>query len=260
MRIARICRSSREAGARVAGERRTDRDVMLIVAPDFERHIDLPGAGPCPRPVEIERSGTGFSDLVSLRVYRFARGVTIDGEAEDDEVFIVVMRGQAGIVITQADQAAEAFSLACDGGLRAVYMPPHAAYRLTAAGDCDIAYARARPTGVGLPPVRGFAVTGTRLEITGHAQAMDLALVAARAGEVIALGANGRWPERFVHVRGDQAISVAFDGAHLGDWSTVALAVGEPGDMTVEAGTGEILLIAAATNRDPATWGASRTV
>jgi hypothetical protein len=226
---------------------------MLIVRPDFDRRIDLPGAGPCPRPVEIERSGSGLSDLVSLRVYTFAQGAIIGGEAEDDEVFIVVMRGEAGIAITQAARAAEAFTLTCDGALRAVYMPPHAAYRLTAARDCDIAYARARPDGPGFPPVRGFTATGTRLDITGHAQGMDCALIAARAGERIELGANGRLPERFAHVRGDQAISVAFDGASLGDWSTVALAVGEPGDMTVEAGTGEILLIAAATNRGPET-------
>jgi len=219
---------------------------MLIVAPDFERRIDLPGAGPCPRPVEIDHTGTGFSELVALRVYSFAKGVAIDGKAEDDEVFIVAMRGTVHIAITQAGQAARDFALSDGPGLRVVYMPPHAAYRLSAQSDCDIAYARARPNGSDAPKVDGFAATGGRLDIAGHAQGMDLMLVAAQAGDNIELGAD----ERFVHVRAHGSISAKLKGASLGDWSTVALAAGEAAALTVEAGSGEILLIAAATRGD----------
>ncbi len=59
---------------------------MLIVGPDFERWIGLPGAGPCPRSIDIDRSRTGFSNLVSLRVYSFAGGVVINCEGEADGV------------------------------------------------------------------------------------------------------------------------------------------------------------------------------
>jgi hypothetical protein len=55
---------------------------MQVIEPDFDRMIELPGVGPTPRPVDIDQSVTGFRDLVSLRIYEFADGTTIDGEAE----------------------------------------------------------------------------------------------------------------------------------------------------------------------------------
>ena len=100
---------------------------MVIVEPDFERRIDLPGAGPCPRPVDIDRNKADLSRLVSLRVYSFAAGVEIDGEAEEDEVYIVLMRGLARFAVFVAGAQVGDFALDTTGGARALYMPPHSA-------------------------------------------------------------------------------------------------------------------------------------
>jgi len=213
---------------------------LRLFRPDFDRRIDLPGAGPCPRPVDIDRSVTGFSRLVALRVYSFAQGVAIDGEAEGDEVFIVLMRGRADIAISSGGHPHGPFLLRDDGGMRAVYMPPHAAYRLSAIDDCDIAYARVQPRGTTFRDVRGFAPTSGRLDIVGHADGMDLALVTLDAGPDL-----GRLPERFVHVRSDNAFVATLCGERLGDWDSVAIDSGEAAVLDVQAGTADILIISA---------------
>ena len=217
---------------------------LVVVRPDHDRRIDLPGAGPCPRPVDIDRSLTGFSDLVSLRVYSFAQGFSIAGEAEGDEVFIVLMRGKADIVIGSDGDRTDTFSLRRDDGQRVVYMPPHATYRLTAmTGGCDIAYARAVPGAPIFPAVRGFAPTAARLDIVGHAQGMDLALSLVRVGEHI--GFDERRAERFVHVRSDTDGVATIAGERLSDWDSVILGDGRNAMLEVSTGTAEILVIRA---------------
>lgn len=225
---------------------------MLIVRPDFERHIDLPGAGPCRRPVDVDRSRTGFSDLVSLRVYSFAAGVRIDGEAEGDEVFIVLMRGAADIAISQNGGRVGAFSLRREGGSRVAYMSPHASYRLTAVADCDIAYARAEPLVAELPEVRGFAPVGNRLDVTGHATGMKLALSTVRAGEEFGLAKDARAPERFVHIRADDEMTATIAGERLGDWDSAVLGDGERALLEVQTGTADMLTISASRYRNAA--------
>lgn len=230
---------------------------MLIIRPDFERRIDLPGAGLCSRPVEIDRSCTHFSNLVSLRVYSFVQGVTIDGDAEDDEVFIVLMRGQAKIMIAKDDNKTDTFSLHCDGGSRAVYMSPHASYRLTAGTNCDIAYARVEPLGTELPETRGFATTGNQLNIIGHATGMDLAFATVLAGEAIVPAEDGRSPERFVHLRAADEMRAIIAGEPLGDWDTAALDDGESATISVETGAADILTIRASQSRNAVSKGAT---
>jgi hypothetical protein len=255
----RTCRSSREAGgstirggvaeANGLGRVGTAGD-MLIVRPDFARTIDLPGAGLCRRPIDIDRSRTGFSNLVSLRVYSFAAGVGIDGEAEGDEVFIVLMRGAADIAISQDGRTVGAFSLRREGGTRIVYMPPHASYRLTAAADCDIAYARAEPSGTKLPEVRSFAPDADRLDVAGHATGMNLALATVRAGEVVGLCEDGQSPERFVHIRAGDGTTATIGGDRLGDWDTAVLHDDEMDLIEIETGTAEILTVSASRRRN----------
>lgn len=228
---------------------------MLIVRPDFERRIDLPGAGPCPRPVDIDRSRTGFSDLVSLRIYSFAQGVAIDGEAEEDEVFIVLMRGEAEIAISKDGLHTGTFSLSRYRGTRAVYMPPHASYRLMALGDCDIAYARAQPLEPELPDTRAFAAAGDRLDIIGHATGMDLALATLLAGEQVRPMSGGRRPERFIHLRAGDAMAATIAGEPLGDWDSVALADGEGTEIRIGAGAADILTISASKSPKTASTG-----
>ncbi len=230
---------------------------MLIIRPDYERWIDLPGAGPCPRPVDVDRSRTGFSNLVSLRVYSFARGAVIDGEAEGDEVFVVLMRGEADIAISQGGRQVGGFSLSLEGGSRAVYLPPRASYRLTAIADSDIAYARVAPLGTELPKPRAFAPIAERLDIIGHATGMDLAFSTLMAGETLGLAADGRSPERFVHLRAADEMRAIIAGESLGDWDTVALDAGEITIIKIETGAADILTISASTGRNAASKGAT---
>jgi 5-deoxy-D-glucuronate isomerase len=94
---------------------------MQVIPPDFDRTVDLPGVGPTPRPVDVDRGVTGFRDLVSLRVYDFADGTVIEGEAEEDEVLVTLLSGAVEIAVTGAREAA--FRLDADGDW-AIYLPP----------------------------------------------------------------------------------------------------------------------------------------
>ena len=218
---------------------------MLIVRPDFDRKIDLPGAGPCPRPVDIDGANTCFSDLVSLRVYSFAEGVMIDGEAEEDEVFIVLLRGRADLIVSGDERRSGSFQLQRGGGSRVVYLPPHVSYRLSAITDCDIAYARGKPNGQKMPPVLGFTPGADRLDIIGHAVGMELALATVAAGHPAMFSNDAPLPERFIHVRSDGAVTATIAGETMGNWDTVALNAGESALITVHTGTADILIISA---------------
>lgn len=228
---------------------------MLILRPDFDRRIDLPGTGPCSRPVDIDRSQTGFARLVSLRVYSFAQGLVIDGEAEGDEVFIVLMRGQAGIAVSVDGGEVGAFSLDRNGGSRAVYLPPHAAYRLTATADCDIAYARVDPLAADLPAPRDFAPAGNRLDIIGHATGMDLVLATLGAGEQLAAAEDADARERLIHLRAAGEMTASIAGEPLSDWDSVALDEGQNSLLEVATGAADILTISASTSRNTASKG-----
>lgn len=217
---------------------------MFIVKPDFERRIDLPGAGPCARPVDIDRALTGFTQLVSLRVYTFVEEAVIDGEAEADEVIIVLMRGRADVTVSSGGRQAGSFSLCQAGGTRAVYMPPQASYRLTAAAECDIAYARAAPGDMKLPDTCGFVSAADRLDIADHALSMDVVIAAVRAGENCPLSEDGGSPERLMHVRSN-GMTAAIAGQSISDWDSIVIADGERALLEVETGTAEILIVSA---------------
>lgn len=218
---------------------------MLIVRPDFDHQIDLPGAGPCPRPVDIDRSHTGFSELVSLRVYSFAEGVVINGEAENDEVFIVLLRGQADVTVSVDRRHSGSFQLQRNRGTRAIYLPPLASYQLSAVSDCDIAYARAKPNGEKIPPVLGFTPGTDRLDIIGHALGMKLVLATVAAGHHANFSSAAPLSERFIHVRSDDAVTATIAGETMGNWDSVALAANESELLTVHTGSADILTISA---------------
>ncbi|WP_419807906.1 5-deoxy-glucuronate isomerase [Sphingomonas sp.] len=213
---------------------------MMLFRSDFDRRIDLPGAGPCARPTDVDQGRTGFSDLVSLRVYSFVQGMEIDGEAEDDEVFIVLMRGEADLVISSGSAMTE-IPLRHDGGSHVIYMPPSASYRLSAIRDCDIAYARTKPVGGDPRPPRGFAAKGGRLEIIGYATGMDVALATISAGETVDQVEPPS--ERFVHVRSDDGGSASIGEHRLNDWDTIAVGSGERVLLKGHAGSVDMLMI-----------------
>ena len=203
---------------------------MKIIPPDFDRMIDLPGVGPCPRPVDIDQSVTGFRDVVSLRIYDFAAGTVIDGEAEGDEVLIVLLAGAATVAI--AGPAEAEFRLDADGDW-AAHLPPLHHYRLEPIADATVAYARARPLAA-LAPM-AFAPTGGVLSIDATALRLRLRSLGAEADASAGLDAG---LERLVHLTGPARV----DGAALPPAHTLALS---PGDTARVSGEGEALAVAA---------------
>lgn len=219
---------------------------MQIIRPDYNRRIDLPGAGPCPRPVDIDQSVTGFTGLVSLRVYSFSRGMVIHGEAEEDELFIVLMRGVIEVAVDQGAARVGAFSLRHDHGARAVYMPPQSAYLLKAGSDADVAYARVKPISTPLPEVRAFEPVNDRLDVVAHATGMAVTLAVLTPGYPFAgEEASDAPPERLMHMRSDDGGAIVIAGGELADWDTAALASGEVVTVRQANGTVELLTIAA---------------
>ena len=218
---------------------------MRIVEPDFTRLIELPGVGRCPRPVDIDQSVTGFSDLVSLRVYTFARDMIIDGEAEEDELFIVLLRGTVDVDV--AGGLTASFALQTDGGTGAVYLPPHDRYRLHARSDADVAYARARPGDDNAKIARAFDSVDGRLAVVGYADSLSIALSVRAAGNDRALSELGNSVgERLVHIRSNDSGAICVAGQPLRDWQTLALGRGDPGEIDLASGSATVLVVAAA--------------
>lgn len=219
---------------------------MQIFRPDFDRRIDLPGAGPCPRPVDIDQRVTGFADLVSLRVYSFARGAVIDGEAEDDELLIIVMRGAIKLAVEQGGTRVGAFNLRHHQGKRVVYMPPHSGYHLTAMSDADVAYARVKPSETPLPEVRAFGPADDGIEVVGHATGMVATLRILSSTDASAPnGFAGILSERLVHVRSEDGGALDVAGGELTDWDSASLARDETARLHVTRGNVECLTISA---------------
>lgn len=198
---------------------------MKIIPADPSRMIDLPGVGPCPRPVDIDQSVTGFNRLKSLRIYRFAAGPAIEGESEVDEVYIVALDGAAQMQISGAHPLAADLAPG-----HALYMTPHHAYRLTPQTDALIAYSRAEAAGT--VPTHAAGEAGERAEhlrfrVTPLEGGADLPTDPAR--------------ERLVHVVAGQILA----GIDLVSApQTLALRAGEVLPITAE-GAAEVLVVSA---------------
>lgn len=190
---------------------------MKHLPADFSRRIELDGVGPAPRPVDIDQAKTGFSRLVSLRIYSFVQGPPIIGEAEGDEVAIVVLNGRCEIAVTGA--ASVNFVLNAAQGTRAIYLPPNHHYRLSPLGKVDVAYARARSS-VELAP-RSFA--GTPLTDAGAFDSLRFSLRLLADGDVVALG--DAQSERLVFVQSEKPVVIG--DTQLPSWDCVTLAPGE---------------------------------
>jgi 5-deoxy-D-glucuronate isomerase len=117
---------------------------------DLNRKIRLEGVGEVSRPVDIDQSVTGFSQLVSLRIYKFLSGQIINGEAEDDEVCIVFLSGDVTMKVTGKEHHSwtlQGRNNVFDGLPHVVYLPPHYHYKLSPHTDAEVAYARAKAEG-----------------------------------------------------------------------------------------------------------------
>jgi KduI/IolB family len=131
---------------------------MKLIKADHHRRVEIPGLpAPARRPVDIDKSQTGFANLRSLRIYSFDVDSVINGHAEEDEVLIVVLAGSVELTMSDHNSAdsPRPFTLSAASEVHndpcAAYLPPHAAYQLIPQSDADVAYARATPAD-GRPP------------------------------------------------------------------------------------------------------------
>lgn len=216
---------------------------MQVIAPDFARRIDLPGAGPCPRPVDIDQTVTGFKDLVSLRIYSFAPDVAIDGEAEGDELLIILMRGLIELTVTAGGGALSSFVLGEDRATRAIYMPPGSSYHLVARRDADVAYARVRGGTSSVRQSKSFELSNGH--VSGGSAGAAFILDRLAPGTTLLVGEGGGAPERLVHIRTASEGRATINEIALSDWDTVALGRGEAARVMGEGTLIDLLLVSA---------------
>ncbi len=163
---------------------------MKLIKADFDRRIDIPGVPDAvQRPVDIDKSQTGFASLRSLRIYHFEAKSVIDGHAEEDEVLIVVLSGNIELTMSEhgSENTAASFEMsAVSAGhdhVCVAYLPPNGSYRLIAPSDTLVAYARATPRSGRSPRVfsshsrRSQEGVEVLLEEAGHAERLRLQLM-----------------------------------------------------------------------------------
>ncbi len=242
---------------------------MKIIKADHHRRIEIPGVpGPVPRPVDIDRSRTGFANLRSLRVYRFAAKSVIEGHAEEDEVFVVVIAGSIELTVSgdNSGEGSRTFKLAAATTSQeeacVAYLPPQAAYRLVSQTDSEVAYARATPADgpvstVFAPQARkDRSAISALLEETEYARRLQLRLIQIEASQddvsfsPIEAGAMN---EALIHVRtvpGEGAATMTSAGAEqmkLDSWDTACVAPGEHTTLTIAKNSSALVLIVCAS-------------
>ncbi|MEO6213750.1 MAG: 5-deoxy-glucuronate isomerase [Vicinamibacterales bacterium] len=234
---------------------------MKLLEADHDRRIAIHGVqGLVSRPVDIDQSITGFRDLRSLRIYRFGQGSVIDGDAEQDEVFVVVLAGSIEFAVsgTQPDHFELSAAGEVPGRACVAYLPPRHTYRLRSHTGSEVAYARATPEVPreprAFPPGLTAASPGVTVVIDEHAHAERLRLrllqLDTRAGQRD-VSLFDDWPkagELILHVRTEPAegVATAFaaDGASvpLRSWDSCALTRADRPHLRLAAGATAVVL------------------
>ncbi len=238
---------------------------MKLVRPDFDRRIEIEGVpAPVRRPVDIDQEKTGFANLRTLRIYRFEPGSVIDGHAEEDEVFIILLAGSAELLIKAegSDDISVLLSAGADPNNSgcAAYLPPHAVYKLVPREETDVAYARATPVGSIPPKIFFRRVPAPRDGVTvlldemDYAERLRLRLLQIDAAQQ---GTRFRQPEStheaLFHVRNikpaGNATLIDSEGTRieLESWDTVALVAGERPELQLAARSSVLVLIVLAS-------------
>lgn len=209
---------------------------MLIIEPDFDHVIDLPGAGPTPCPVALDSRVTGFMDLGSLQVHELGDRAPIDAGTAEDEMLIVLLAGAMTVTVTGPQE--DKFQLDADGDW-AVYLPPRHFYRLEPLVPATVAQARARSAAASLP--RAFRPINDLLLVEEPAERLRLRLLPLE-GETDASAGLDETTERLVHLTGPATVRSGPVTRDLPPGHTLALA---PGESAMVRGEGENLVVAA---------------
>ena len=237
---------------------------MKRISADHGRTVDISGT-PFPRPVDIDQAQTGFKQLRSLRIYRFAAGSVIDGHAEEDEVLIVVLAGAIQLTLTGSGSAASpqtyVLKAATDpsGSPCVAYLPPEGQYQLLAKESAEVAYARATPAD-GPPPTVFYAQASPAggevsvlLEEFLYPRLLRIRLLEisseAEPLTVQPLEAEKAASESLVHVRTRPeggTVTMVDPNAEtlsLSSWDTMALASGDKPTLAIAKESSALILI-----------------
>jgi hypothetical protein len=239
---------------------------MKLIRADHQRRIEIAGVPePVQRPVDLDRSQTGFANLRSLRIYRFDKDSVIDGHAEEDEVLIVMMAGSVELSMMEQNSGDSprplTLSAASDsqGDPCVAYLPPHGGYRLIARSNAEVAYARATPAGGPPPqvfrshPVRDHSGVTLLVEENNYPQRLRLRLLQVTAAQkdisVLPIQRPEDRCEALVHVRtapAEGVASITREGAtviSLASWDTVTVLPGECPALSFKAGSPALVLV-----------------
>ena len=243
---------------------------MNLIKADHDRRLEIPGVpGLVRRPVDIDQSRTGFTALRTLRIYRFDADSVINGHAEEDEVFIVVIAGSVDLTMSSDNwpDSQRHFKLAAasdsDNTACAAYLPPHAAYQLIPRSEADIAYARATPVDSRPPKVftsqfRTIAAgVRVRLNESTYAERLRLRLmqIDAQQNDVALALINDSEAicETLIHLRtmpAKRSATITRANAAptlLDSWDTVAVARGDRPTLRIDMGSSALAFIIMAT-------------
>ena len=241
---------------------------MMVLQANHDRGVELAGVpGRVPRPVDIDQTHTGFETLRTLRIYRFQPPHVIEGHAEEDEVYIIVLAGSVELAIRSEHWSNNTtrFTLTAANDQSpaacAAYLPPSAEYTLTPLTAADIAYTRARPS-TSRPPA--VFTAATRLDEAGrcvlldesrHAERLRIKLLhvgaGAKAAELTPIRESDHPGEALIHVRTSPAQGAAkmdtpgAPASMLESWDTVAVGPGECPILRIAAGSSAICLVVA---------------
>jgi KduI/IolB family len=238
---------------------------MKLIRADHQRRIEIAGVPePVQRPVDIDRSQTGFANLRSLRIYRFDKDSVVNGHAEEDEVLIVMMAGSVELSMMEQKSGDSPRPLTLSAASDSqddpcvAYLPPHGGYRLVARSDAEVAYARATPARGPKPqvfrsqPLRDHSGVTLLVEENEYPQRLRLRLLQVTATQKdISVLPIQRWEDRceaLVHVRTAPAEGVATirqQGATvipLASWDTVTALPGEFPALSFKAGSSALVL------------------
>ena len=236
---------------------------MHVLKADHDRGVELAGVpGRVPRPVDIDQTSTHFKALRTLRIYRFAPPAVIDGHAEGDEVFLVVLAGAVDLVLRSDNwpDSGAPFRLTAANDREAVacaaYLPPQAEYQLTPVVSAEVAYARAKPVGNRAPRILTSAPRVENagacvlLEESTHAERLRCRLMQIDAGfqsmAVTPIRDDEEQSETLIHLRTRPARSAATleteesPSTSLESWDTIALAPGSNPTLRVSAGSSAV--------------------
>ncbi len=236
---------------------------MKLLKANHNRRLEIPGVpGFVRRPVDIDQSQTGFNDLRTLRIYSFEPGAAINGQAEEDEVLVVLLAGSAELTITAANAELGPVVLTGANSERistcAAYLPPHAAYRLVPQTVADVAYVRATPISGRTPKLftqanrtLGGGVKALLNETT-YAEKLRIRLVQLDAQEqdiaFVPLSDAEAASEAFVHLRilperKTVKLTANDNEIEMSSWDSASIGPGERSSLHVAAGSSALALL-----------------